>query len=140
MLGGNYVEALRLFGEQEEMRKSLWKPRFTPVTFSLLLTATADEGPDAAKRIRHLPALLRQMGAHGVLPRAETCERLIGACLDAKELEIAQTVVQVAAGAGHELDPTLIEAVENGGRVAGGESEEGEEGDQAAARRRIREG
>ena len=29
VLSGSYSEALRLYGEHEEMRKSLWKPRFT---------------------------------------------------------------------------------------------------------------
>ena len=43
------------------MRKSLWKPRFTPVTFSLLLTATAEIGPHPSERIRQLPSILDQI-------------------------------------------------------------------------------
>jgi len=105
------------------MRKSLWRPRFTPVSFSLLLTATAETGPDAAARVRHLPGLLKQMGSHGVLPRAETCDRLIGACLDAHEFDVAREVVALAQRAGHSLDPELEDAVARGSRVEDGGSD-----------------
>jgi PAS domain-containing protein len=117
VLNGAYSEALRLFGEHEEMRKSLWKPRFTPVSFSLLLTAAAEQGPELAARVRHLPRLLHEMGSHGVLPRVETCERLVRSCLEVDELEIAQQVVQLAARAGHTIDPKLAAAVAAGGWV-----------------------
>ena len=120
VLGGNYKEALRLYGEQAEMRKSLWKPRFTPVSFSLLLTAAADAGPDAAERVRHLPSLLDQMGRQGVLPRKETCERLLGACLQCGELEVARRVALVAERAGHTLDAALLDEW----RRAGGDGDE----------------
>ena len=122
VLNGAYSEALRLFGEHEEMRKSLWKPRFTPVSFSLLLTAAAEQGPELAARVRHLPRLLHEMGSHGVLPRVETCERLVRSCLEVDELGIAQQVVQLAARAGHTIDPKLAAAVAAGGWV-------GEDGD-----------
>jgi len=136
VLGGHYSEALRIYGEHEEMRKSLWKPRFTPVSFSLLLTAAADEGPDAARRVRHLPRLLKQMGSHGVLPRTETCERLIGACLRAKEVDIARDVLDLARSAGQSVDPQLVDAVEQGGRVDDGSSgtASGEDARQAGRR------
>ncbi len=43
VLGGHYEEALYVFEQHEEMRnRSLWRPRFTPVSFSLLLTACAE--------------------------------------------------------------------------------------------------
>ena len=127
VLSGAHSEALRLYGEQVEMRKSLWKPRFTPVSFSLLLTAAADKGPDALARVRHLPSLLEQMGKHGVLPRAETCERLVGACLDVHEIEIAKRVLHIADHAGHDLDPRIVEAVERGGWVDAGGAQAEEE-------------
>ena len=39
----HYEEALYVFEQHEEMRnRSLWRPRFTPVSFSLLLTACAE--------------------------------------------------------------------------------------------------
>ena len=140
VLAGEYREALNIFDEQgkrqgdgqfsllltkpsgnlvhaEEMRKSLWKPRFTPVTFSLLLTATAHQGPDAAGRIQHLPRVLRQMNRQGVLPRSETCERLISTCLDLNELEIAHEVARLATKSGHELDPQIITRFEQSKKV-----------------------
>ena len=69
---GAYKEALEVFDEQEEMRKSLWKPRFTPVSFSLLLTAAAAEsarnagaiGDDHAQRLDYLPRVLNQMASY----------------------------------------------------------------------------
>ena len=43
----HYEEALYVFEQQEEMRnRSLWRPRFTPVSFSLLLTACAEVGTE----------------------------------------------------------------------------------------------
>ena len=46
VLGGHYEEALYVFEQHEEMRnRSLWRPRFTPVSFSLLLTACAEVRP-----------------------------------------------------------------------------------------------
>ena len=54
---------------------SMWRPRFTPVSFSLLLTACAEVGPERLQRMQALPRVLTHMNRHGVLPRAETCER-----------------------------------------------------------------
>ena len=54
---------------------SMWRPRFTPVSFSLLLTACAEVGPERVQRMQTLPRVLTHMNRHGVLPRAETCER-----------------------------------------------------------------
>ena len=54
---------------------SMWRPRFTPVSFSLLLTACAEVGPERVQRMQALPRVLTHMNRHGVLPRAETCER-----------------------------------------------------------------
>ena len=36
VLSGHHAYALRVFDEHEELRKSLWRPRYTPVSFSLL--------------------------------------------------------------------------------------------------------
>ena len=94
--------------QHEEMRKSLWKPRFTPVTFSLLLTATAELGPDAPERLRYLPRVLKQMGSYGVNPRVETCERLLKACLKHDELEGAGAVMRIAQRARHTLTPSIV--------------------------------
>jgi len=112
VLSGAYGEALRIYGEHEEMRKSLWKPRFTPVSFSLLLTAAAHQGPSALDRVRHLPPLLTQMNRHGVLPRVETCEKLLHACLATGELAPVPQVLQLASRAGHELDERLLAKVQ----------------------------
>jgi pentatricopeptide repeat protein len=112
VMSGAYLEALKIFDEQEEMRKSLWKPRFTPVTFSLLLTATAEIGDMQGERLRYLPRVLSQMGGHGVLPRAETCDRLISECVRAGELDTASEVLQIARRAGHELDAKGVAALE----------------------------
>ena len=72
----HYEEALYVFEQHEEMRKSLmWRPRFTPVSFSLLLTACAEVGPERAQRMDALPRVLTHMNRHGILPRTETCER-----------------------------------------------------------------
>ena len=73
VLSGHHAYALRVFDEHEELRKSLWRPRYTPVSFSLLLTACAVPGPDAEERLAKLPRVLELMGRHGVLPRAATC-------------------------------------------------------------------
>ena len=112
VFSGRYADALRMFDEHEEMRKSLWKPRYTPVGFSLLLTAAAIEGERAAERLAYLPRILDQMQAHGVLPRQETCENLISACPGAEELPMAERVVQLAERAGHRLEPRLVERVD----------------------------
>jgi hypothetical protein len=72
----HYEEALYVFEQHEEMRNgSMWRPRFTPVSFSLLLTACAEVGPERVQRMQALPRVLTHMNRHGVLPRAETCER-----------------------------------------------------------------
>jgi pentatricopeptide repeat protein len=97
---------------QEEMRRSLWKPRYTPVSFSLLLTATAHDGPDGLARVRYLPRVLSQMRSHGVLPREATCNRLLNACVRYGELDTAREVLSLAERAGHTLDPLAIEAYE----------------------------
>ena len=55
VLSGHHAYALRVFDEHEELRKSLWRPRYTPVSFSLLLTACAEPGPDAEERLAKLP-------------------------------------------------------------------------------------
>ena len=68
VLSGHHAYALRVFDEHEELRKSLWRPRYTPVSFSLLLTACAEPGPDAEERLAKLPRVLELMGRHGVLP------------------------------------------------------------------------
>ena len=44
---GHYDDALKVFVEHEELRKTLWRPRYTPVSFSLLMTAAAEPGPNA---------------------------------------------------------------------------------------------
>lgn len=122
---GAYQEALDAFEEHEEMRLSLWKPRFTPVSFSLLLTAAAadsvrlsemrnsDEiGDNQSERLDYLPRVLNQMGRHGVLPRAETCDNLLRACVKHGHLETARRVVEIAESAGHELDAAGVQAFE----------------------------
>lgn len=108
IMAGCYRDALNVFDEHEEMRKSLWKPRFTPVTFSLLLTATAEVGEGAAARLQYLPRVLGQMRLHGVLPRAATCARLVGACLAEGEVGMAQQVVELAESADHQLSQELL--------------------------------
>ena len=105
VLSGHHAYALRVFDEHEELRKSLWRPRYTPVSFSLLLTACAEPGPDAEERLAKLPRVLELMGRHGVLPRAATCERLLGACDAAGAPQIAEQVRSIASRGGHELPP-----------------------------------
>ena len=118
VMNGAYADALHVFDEQEEMRKSLWKPRFTPVSFSLLLTATAATGSvdDGLFRLQYLPRVLARMHSYRVLPRDKTCDTLLAACVAYGELETAKQVLQVAERAGHELDPKGVEAYER--RVA----------------------
>ena len=102
------------------MRLSLWKPRFTPVSFSLLLTAAAadsvrnsgEAGDNQSERLDFLPRVLNQMGRHGVLPRAETCDNLLRACVKHGHLETARRVVELAESAGHELDEAGVQAFE----------------------------
>ena len=126
VLSGAYKEALAIFDEQEEMRKSLWKPRFTPVSFSLLLTATAELGPHAAERVAYLPRVLDQMGGYGILPRAETCDRLLAACVRTGEIGIGERVLAVAKRAGHTLEPKGIAAYEKRKRMSAGSSSSGD--------------
>ena len=114
---GAYADALKVFDEQEEMRKSLWKPRFTPVSFSLLLTATAASGgvalsDDGRFRLQYLPRVLKQMKSYRILPRAETCDTLLAACVKYGELETGREVLEIAERAGHELDPVGLAAFE----------------------------
>lgn len=111
MLSGHYAEAMHVFEQHEELRKSLWRPRFTAVSFSLLLTASAEPGPRRLERIDALPRVLAEMSSHGVLPRAEACERLLTACVETQRLETAQQVLKLAGRAGHELDPGALDAV-----------------------------
>ena len=113
VLGGHYKEALYVFEQHEQMRDgSLWRPRFTPVSFSLLMTACAELGPERAERMQALPRVLAHMDRHGILPRAETCERLVAACFATKQLLTARQVLQLAKRAGHEVDPGTLEQVE----------------------------
>ena len=72
VLSGHYKEALQVFDEHEEMRLSLWKPRYTPVSFSLLITASAEAGPGEASRIEALPRVLKLMWAPTASWRAST--------------------------------------------------------------------
>ena len=108
------ADALRIFDEQEEMRKSLWRPRFTPVSFSLLLTATAAPGAvgDGLFRLQYLPRVLAQMRSYRILPRAETCDTLLKACVQYGELGTAREVLQVAERAGHTLDAKVVASYE----------------------------
>ncbi|KAL3928528.1 MAG: hypothetical protein SGPRY_002348 [Prymnesium sp.] len=108
VLSGYYEEALHVFEEQEEMRKSLWKPRYTPVSFSLLLTAAAEPGPDVAVRLHKLPRILELMGSHGILPRPQTCERLLQSCVATGELELGREVLKLAPHAKLKIDPNLV--------------------------------
>lgn len=104
------------------MRLSLWKPRFTPVSFSLLLTATAAPTPssalqdDATFRLQYLPRVLKQMRSYRILPRAETCDTLLAACARHGELATGREVLQLAKMAGHTLNPAGVSAFER--RVA----------------------
>lgn len=109
VLSGHYEEALQVFEEHEEMRKSLWKPRFTPVSFSLLLTAAAEGEGKLGERLQTLPRVLRLMGRHGVIPRAPTCERLLDACLRTGELQIAEQVLAIKGFPEEAVDGTLIQ-------------------------------
>ena len=78
VLSGHHAYALRVFDEHEELRKSL----AAAVHARLLRSSSprAPSGPDAEERLAKLPRVLELMGRHGVLPRAATCERLLGAC------------------------------------------------------------
>jgi tetratricopeptide (TPR) repeat protein len=164
---GAYKEALEVFDEQEEMRKSLWKPRFTPVSFSLLLTAAAAEsarnagaiGDDHAQRLDHLPRVLNQMASYGVLPRVETCENLLTACLKHAHLErgptgddvvagfvggthldTARQVIAVAERAGHELSPALLEEFERAENLLASSASPGVAASEASARGKLGDG
>mmetsp|Transcript_7547 Transcript_7547/g.12816 ORF Transcript_7547/g.12816 Transcript_7547/m.12816 type:complete len:404 (+) Transcript_7547:62-1273(+) len=112
VLSGHYNEALKVFAEHEEMRKSLWKPRYTPVSFSLLLTAAAESGPALGARLDELPKVLKIMTRHGVMPRQETCDRLLESCLNATKLSVADDVITIANRAGHTLNPVLVKRFE----------------------------
>ena len=69
VLGGHYEEALYVFEQHEEMRnRSLWRPRFTPVSFSLLLTACAEVRAELA-----LTLTLTRAAATG----SRTCARRV---------------------------------------------------------------
>lgn len=111
VLSGHYKEALHVFEEQEEMRKSLWRPRYTPVSFSLLLTAAAQPGHDVAERLHKLPRILELMGSHGILPRPQTCERLLESCVATGELELGRKVLELAPHAKVAINPKLVAAV-----------------------------
>ncbi|KAL1530326.1 hypothetical protein AB1Y20_001235 [Prymnesium parvum] len=111
VLSGHYKEALQVFEEQEEMRKSLWKPRYTPVSFSLLLTAAAERGPDVATRLHTLPRILELMQSHGIIPRPQTCERLLDSCIAAGELELGRRILALAPDAKIKIKPSLLAAV-----------------------------
>ena len=73
-----------------------WKPRFTPVSFSLLITACAERGPNRVQRMQALPRVLTHMGQHGVMPRADACERLLAACVATKQMPAARQVRRAA--------------------------------------------
>lgn len=111
VLSGSYREAVYVFEQHEELKKSLWNPRFTPVSFSLLLTACAEPGPGRLERMDALPRVLGWMGRQGVLPRDEACERLLGACVETRQLQTAKQVLKLAARAGHTLDSQVLDAV-----------------------------
>ena len=76
------------------------------------MTACAGIGPERAERMQALPRVLTHMDRHGILPRAETCERLVAACFATKQLLTARQVLQLAKRAGHEVDPGTLEQVE----------------------------
>jgi len=118
VMNGAYADALLIFDEQDEMRKSLWKPRFTPVSFSLLLTATAAPGAldDGLFRLQYLPRVLGFMRSYRITPRAQTCDTLLARCVAYGELETAREVLELARVAGHKLNATGIAAYER--RVA----------------------
>jgi hypothetical protein len=101
----------QVFEEHEELRKSLWKPRYTPVSFSLLLAATAHAGPDLPKRLHHLPRVLGLMRRHGVFPRPEACHSLLGACIEADNMAVAADVVAMIDRSGQAVDAALLQRV-----------------------------
>ena len=98
----------QVFVEHEELRKTLWRPRYTPVSFSLLMTAASDAGPDTAERLQRLPRILELMEKHGVLPRTEACERMLDACTRSQSFDVGEQVLAVAERAERELDPVLV--------------------------------
>lgn len=93
------------------MRKSLWKPRYTPVSFSLLLTATARAGPDLPKRLNELPRVLKLMQRHGVFPRAEACHNLLSACIATDNMAVAAKIVAMIDRSGQAVDTELLQRV-----------------------------
>ena len=71
--------------------------------------------------MRDLPRVLKQMGGYGILPRAETCDKLLAACVRTNELDTAREVLALAKRAGHALDPKGIAAFEKkAARLSGG--------------------
>jgi len=125
VLSGHYKEALLVFREHEELRLSLWAPRYTPVSFSLLLTASAEASEDLSERIQSLPRVLQLMGRYGVLPRAETCDRLLASCIATGEFQIAEQVLSIAARAGHELNPEIMRRYDE--EIEGGHKKEAQQ-------------
>jgi hypothetical protein len=101
----------QVFEEHEELRKSLWKPRYTPVSFSLLLTATARAGPDLSQRLDQLPRVLGLMQRHGIFPRTETCHNLLGACIAADNMAVAAKVVAMIDRSRQTVDAELLQRV-----------------------------
>lgn len=55
-----------------------------------------------------LPKVLALMKSHGVLPRVETCERLLGACVKAGAIDTAGQVLQLAQRSGQLYDQSLL--------------------------------
>jgi hypothetical protein len=90
------------------------RPRYTAVSFSLLLTAAAEGGPGSSERLQQLPRVLELMGQHGVLPRREACDRLVRTCVEAGELQTAQKVLELAPHAKLTLEPRLLQRIQDG--------------------------
>lgn len=116
---GAHDRALDVFREQSELRKSLFAPRFTPVSFTHLLLAGVEGG-----QMGRLGGVLAEMERVGCLPAVGTCAKLLGAALEQGELEVAEQVLALTRRAGHAPDRLLLdelEAEKQARRLDGGE-------------------
>jgi pentatricopeptide repeat protein len=102
---GAHARALDVFREHSELRKTLFAPRLTPVSFTHLIRAGVEGG-----QMHRLGPVLDEMERFRVFPAVGTCARLLGAAVAQGELEVAARVVALTRRAGHVPDRLLLDA------------------------------
>lgn len=105
---GEHEHAFEIFRDQQELSKSLHRPKLTPVTFSQLMRAAVEGG-----QMARIPPVLDAMEAIGQYPSRAACKAMLQAAVDQRALPAGARVLKLTAAAGHTPDRLVLDEYEN---------------------------